>query len=116
MITDHGAEFYANKRDPEGESKHKFERFLQSEGVEHALTRFNHPQSNGKVERLVQTYKKHRFRYETLQDFQHWYNCIRPHRSLDYEDLETPDKAFWERLRPDLVGAFWNRVDQELNA
>ena len=116
VITDHGAEFYASRRNADGKSNHKFEKFLEAEGIEHILTKFNHPQSNGKVERLVQTYKSRRFRFDSLWEFQHWYNCVRPHRSLDYENLETPEKAFWSRLEGFIVGSFWNRVEQELMA
>ena len=116
VITDHGAEFCASKRDANGDSKHKFEKFLETEGIEHVLTKYNHPQSNGKLERLVQTYKQHRFRYESPAEFQLWYNCVRPHRSLDYENLETPEKAFWTRLQGFLVGSFWTRVERELIA
>ena len=29
----------------------------------------------------------------------HWYNDIRPHQSLDWDKIETPQKAFIRKLR-----------------
>ena len=99
VITDHGSEFYANKRDKDGNADHRFENFCKEEGIKQILCRYNHPQSNGKIEKWFDTYDKHRSDFETLDDFIHWYNCVRPHMSLDYKNLETPEQAFWERLR-----------------
>ena len=39
IITDHGAQFYANKRDKNGNAEHSFEQYLKSEGVKHILCR-----------------------------------------------------------------------------
>ena len=49
-ITDHGAQFYANKRDKDGKAEHGFEKFLEECGIKHILCRYKHPQTNGKVE------------------------------------------------------------------
>jgi len=51
----------------------------------------------------VLTYDKHRDDFETLDDFINWYNKIRPHMSLDYKNLETPEQAFWDRLQGHLL-------------
>ena len=80
IITDHGTQFYANKRDKEGRAEHAFEQYLKSQGVKHILCRYKHPQSNGKVERWFQEYKKHRKKFEAFEEFIHWYNN-RPHGS-----------------------------------
>ena len=108
IITDHGAQFYANKRDKEGEAEHSFEQYLKSQGVKHILCRYNHPQSNGKVERWFQEYKKHRGDFPTLEDFIIWYNN-RPHGS---HDLQTPEEVFWQRLQAHLIGGFFKWVER----
>ena len=99
IITDHGTQFWASRRNPKtGNAEHLFEMFLATQGIKHLLCRIKHPQSNGKVERWFQEYKKHRNRYKTLKEFIDWYNN-RPHGSLD---LNTPEQIFWQRLKPDL--------------
>ena len=104
IITDHGTQFYANKRDKEGNAEHSFEQYLKFQGVKHILCRYNHPQSNGKVERWFQEYKKHRGDFPTLEDFICWYNN-RPHGS---HDLQTPEQVFWQRAQAHLLGVFSN--------
>ena len=97
VITDHGSQFYANKRDTDGNAAHQFEEFCKMRGIKHILIKYNHPQSNGKIERWFQEYKRKRKDYETFEDFIYWYNDIRPHRSLDWDNLETPNKAFYRK-------------------
>ena len=53
IITDHGTQFWASRRTPEGQTQHSFEMFLQEQNVKHILCRVKHPQSNGKVERWL---------------------------------------------------------------
>ncbi|MBU4071027.1 MAG: DDE-type integrase/transposase/recombinase [Candidatus Thermoplasmatota archaeon] len=116
VITDHGSEFYANTRDKNGNADHQFENFCRDSGIKQILCRYNHPQSNGKIEKWFDTYDKHRSEFETLEDYIHWYNEVRPHMSLDYKNLETPEQAFWERLRGYLVGAFMEYCEREMEA
>ena len=113
IISDHGAEFYANKRDEDGNAEHRFEIFCRVNGIKQILCRYNHPQSNGKIEKWFDTYDRHRPDFETLDEFIHWYNCVRPHMSLDYKNLETPEQAFWERLRGYVLGAFMDYCERE---
>ena len=106
IITDHGTQFWASRRAPKGQTQHSFEMFLQEQNVKHILCRIKHPQSNGKVERWFQEYKKHRKSFKTFNEFVDWYNR-RPHGSLD---LDTPEQTFWQRLQPFVLGRFleWN--------
>ena len=99
VITDHGAEFYANTRDKHGEADHTFEQYLADHGIKHTLCAVGRPQSNGKIERFFQTYDKQRWRFESLDAFVDYYNYQRPHQSLLYDELETPAEAF-VRLLP----------------
>jgi putative transposase len=96
-ITDHGCQFYANKRDKEGEADHAYEQFLAEQGIRQILCRYKHPQSNGKIERWFGTYEKHRKRFKTFEEFVEWYNN-RPHGSLNLRRAETPEIAFWRKL------------------
>lgn len=114
VITDHGSEFYANKRDKDGNADHRFENFCKENGIRQALCRYSHPQTNGKIEKWFDTYDKHRGDFGTLGDFIHWYNKIRPHMSLDYKNLETPEQAFWDRLQGHLLGVFMEYCEKEL--
>lgn len=96
-ITDHGTQYFANKRDKEGNAEHAFETFLKEHNIKPVLCRYKHPQSNGKIERWWGIYETHRKRFNTFQDFVNWYNN-RPHGSLNLRRAETPEQAFWHRL------------------
>jgi transposase InsO family protein len=98
VITDHGSAFYAQQRGDE-ESNHEFETYLAQNRIEHTLCAVGQPQSNGKIERFFQTYDKQRWRFGTLDEFLTFYNQERPHMSLNWDELETPDDAF-DRLLP----------------
>ncbi|HZX45623.1 MAG TPA: DDE-type integrase/transposase/recombinase [Candidatus Nanoarchaeia archaeon] len=93
-ISDHGAQFVANNTD--GNSR--FKEYLDSKGINQILCRIKHPQSNGKVEKWFETYDKHRHAFKSLEEFCHWYNEMRPHRSLKFEILETPQEAFIRKM------------------
>lgn len=69
IITDHGSEFYANRRDEEGNADHSFEQCLVENDIQHTLCAVGRPQSNGKIERSFQTYEKHRWWFDSLQEF-----------------------------------------------
>ena len=108
VITDHGSQFYATKRDWNGEAEHGFEMYCKERGIQHILGKYNHPQTNGKIERWFQVYESFRGKYELFDEFIAWYNQIRPHRSLDWSVFETPEKAFYRKAR----GHFMRNCDQ----
>ena len=114
VITDHGQEFYANVRKRDGTADHSFEMFCQEEGIRHILCRYNHPQSNGKVEKWFHTYQLYRHEFETFDDLVVWYNTARPHSSLDEDRLETPEMAFYRKLEDIIVGNYGRMMDREL--
>jgi putative transposase len=93
-ITDHGTQFTKD-----GEKNSRFEDFLKRKGIRHILCRIKHPQSNGKSEKFNDLYKNQRHGFKTKEAFMAWYNDDRPHRSLNYEELETPSQAFIRKLR-----------------
>ena len=95
-ITDHGSQYTENKGNA-GSSI--FEQFLLENDMKHILCRVKHPQSNGKVEKLLHLYERHRDSFGSKEEFVHWYNNVRPHMSLDLSRLETPWRAFLRKRR-----------------
>ncbi len=93
VITDHGTQFTSNN-----DGEHRFAAFLNQHKIKHILCRVKHPQSNGKAERWFATYEQHRHAFTSIEALLHWYNAVRPHRSLDWEHLETPTQAFKRKL------------------
>jgi len=114
VITDHGAEFYASKRDKKGKAKHRFEEFCRAKGIKYVLCKYNHPQSNGKIEKWIHTYKRFREEFSSLEEFLNWYNHIRPHMSLDWRKLETPAERFYASLQPFILGKFMSWAEKEV--
>ncbi|MCD6369955.1 MAG: hypothetical protein J7L63_00440, partial [Thermoplasmata archaeon] len=65
----------------------------------------------GIIERFFQTYAKHRHAFSTKDEFLHWYNCVRPHMSLNLDVLETPEKAFYRKAQDIMPGNFLRLVE-----
>ncbi len=101
IISDHGSQFYANKRDKYGRADHAFESFLRENGIQHILCGVNHPQTNGKQEKFHDFYKNHRARFESLDKMVFWYNN-RPHGALNLRRAETPNEAFINKMPPEV--------------
>jgi transposase InsO family protein len=101
-LTDNGLVFTTRFRG----AANAFEIELRNRGVEQKNGRPNHPQTQGKVERLNQTLKRWltaRPRATTrpelqtqLDEFTTYYNTQRPHRSLD---KRTPAEAYHARAK-----------------
>ncbi len=51
ILTDRGAQFYANKSEVKKKGISKFEMRLAELGIKHIRARVGHPQTNGKIER-----------------------------------------------------------------
>ena len=96
-ISDHGSQFISNVG---GDSK--FKEFLDDNGVQQILCRIKHPQSNGKVEKFFDLYQNKRSLFKTKDEFIAWYNKIRPHSSLNFEILETPQQAFIRKMKSEV--------------
>jgi len=117
VLTDRGTQFYANKRDKNGNADSRFEEFLEKNKIKHIKARVKHPQTNGKLEKWNDTYERNRFRFDNFDNFMNWYNTVRFHESLDTKwFLQTPDIAFWSRLPEGCkLGMFLNLMETELN-
>ena len=96
-ISDHGSQFISNIG---GDSR--FKEFLDSNGIKQILCRIKHPQSNGKVEKFFDLYQNKRILFKTKEEFIKWYNEVRPHRSLNFEVLETPQQAFVRKMKAEV--------------
>jgi len=96
-ISDHGSQFISNL-----DGKSRFKEFLKKNKIKQILCRIKHPQSNGKIEKWFGIYDKHRHAFNSIKEFLTWYNEIRPHRSLRFEALETPNQAFLRKKKAEV--------------
>jgi len=111
VIIDHGTQFYPNKRNKKGKAKHRFIEYCEKMNIKVIVCQYHHPQTNGKVERFLYTYQRFRHKFKTLEDFLTWYNSVRPHMSLDFEALETPEKALYRKAQDIILGNFWKLIE-----
>ena len=92
LMSDHGSQFCSNE-----ERTFVFTEHLKAKGVEHILARIKHPQSNGKLERLVLTMRGLIKFKGCIEEAVKFYNENRPHMSLENGHLRTPLQAFNEK-------------------
>ena len=91
VLTDNGVQFTARKQDV-WDIQHIFDRVCDENGIEHRLTKVNHPWTNGQVERMNRTIKEatvKRYHYGShdqfrshLTDFVGAYNYARRLKTL----------------------------------
>jgi len=93
IMSDHGTQFCAND-----DKVYLFTEHLKSKGVKHIRARVKHPQSNGKLERLVFTIKRLLDRGLSLDESVKFYNEKRFHMSLENGHLRTPLQAFNDKM------------------
>jgi len=89
VLSDNGSQFLE-----------QFDNELDKHNIKHIHSRVKHPQTTGKVERFNQTYKKHRSKFGSLDEFKEWYNEERMHMSLNMRYAETPSQAFIRKMEP----------------
>ena len=96
VLTDNGIQFTDLPRNRDGWTAryrvHRFDQICRANGIEHRLTKPNHPWTNGQVERMNRTIKEatvNRYHYEThdqlrqhLADFVTAYNFARRLKTL----------------------------------
>lgn len=99
ILTDRGAQFYYNPTDRTGTTQ--FQDELKDNGIKHIVGRVNHPQTNGKVERVFETIKQKMKHFDNdLDKTIIWYNEVRPHMSLN---LSTPKEAYSKKINPKIL-------------
>ncbi len=69
VLTDRGTQFYVNKRNEKGEGENKFGAYLKENNIKHIVSRVNHPQTNGKLEKWFDLYDKRRNDFKTFEEF-----------------------------------------------
>ncbi len=67
ILTDHGTQFVAAKS--REKAKHKFKDFLAENGIRHIVARINHPQTNGKIERLFGLMEQRLHLFDSVEEF-----------------------------------------------
>ena len=111
LNTDRGSQFYISTREGQQKVEGRFQAYLKERGIRHIPSRRRNPQTNGKMERWVQEYKRHRDRFGSPEEFTEWYNN-RLHGALDLDNAETPNEAFLRKLRPEaLLGTFFRNFE-----
>lgn len=73
------------------------------------MGRVNHPQTNGKVERLYRTVEERLAWFDgDLEALFAWYNTKKPHLSLSHDGrrYDTPQEAFWYKMGPERLLAY----------
>lgn len=98
VLTDRGAQFYASEGERKEKGASRFETFLAEKGIKHILCRVSHLQTNGKLERFYGVYDQKKHQFTSIDEYVEWHNTIKPHLSLDFENLETPIQAFHRKL------------------
>ena len=81
----HGSEFGAHRIHDDVSWSGAFKDHLERYGIKLILARIKHPQTNGKLERFFEEYKRHRSAFSSLGEFINWYND-RPHGSLNFPE------------------------------
>lgn len=87
VMTDHGTSYYNNTPDHKGILQlNAYQVALQAMGIKHYLARIQRPQTNGKIERWFETYKREygTGSFSNLKDYITHYNNERLHMSLGY--------------------------------
>lgn len=111
-LTDHGAQFGMNSQDSSA-----FRTYLTACGVQHLQGRVNHPQTQGKIERVWRTLRCELLnRLDTLspdtwplalETWRQQYNDLRPHESLGDE---PPASRYHASTRPYVPPDRWAPV------
>ena len=89
LITDQGPQFISDL----------LKEFCRANNIKQIFGRINHPQTNGKIERWYGLYRQKRHMFSSLREFVYWYNHVKPHLSLNFEELETPAQAFRRKFK-----------------
>ncbi len=100
IVDDRGSTFYAVEAEARVKGLTVFELYLMNHHIEQILAGVKHPQTNGKLEKLFDILENGLERgFFPMERCIEWYNCIRPHGSLDLERAETPVQAYYRKMK-----------------
>jgi transposase InsO family protein len=95
LNSDHGSQFVASKTNKKGEANHEFQDTLEELGIVFVPSKVRHPQTNGKCEKFFHILDtEFDDRFDTIEQFIHYYNYKRSSEALDYL---TPNEAYEAR-------------------
>ena len=109
IMTDRGAQSYANASEAKKKGASVFEKRLVELGIRQILAGVRHPQTNGRLERLHVEIQRKLPEFAAIMMrksdpanlFMEWYNHRRPHMSLGADgENETPTQAFAHKMPP----------------
>jgi len=80
--------------------------------VRHIVGRVNHPQTNGKIERFFRLMEQKLRLFDSIDELVSRYNYVKPHMTLNFDELETPYQAFLRKLALERVLSYsWRWFD-----
>lgn len=98
ILTDRGSQFYANESEYKEKGITEFEDYLIRNDIRHILARVSHPQTNGKLERFYGEVERKLHLFKSVDELTNWWNNIKPHMSLNFDELETPSQAYIRKV------------------
>ena len=98
IMTDHGSQFYSNESKSCQKGPSQYEQELVRLGIQQIMSGVRHPQTNGKTERFHGELQYRLHRFKGVDELVRWYNYEKPHRSLNWDNLETPARAFKRKM------------------
>jgi putative transposase len=113
ILNDRGTQFYAVEADDRLKGLTVFEKYLIENEIRQILSRVNHPQTNGKIERFFKTVDDKRGFFKDIDELMQWYNTKRPHMSLNLDIIETPYQAYLRKM-PDKEGIITDEESGEI--
>lgn len=97
--SDHGSVYTSNDREGCKKGESQVEKAIKTAGIQQIFAKVKHPQSNGKMEKLIDTVKILWRKTGSFEKSVKLYNYKRPHRSLTDSKLRTPYQAFLDKMR-----------------
>jgi putative transposase len=98
ILTDRGTQFYATESEYKEKGITEFEEYLVNNDIRHILARVSHPQTNGKLERFYGEVERKLHLFKSVDELIDWWNNVKPHMSLNFNDLETPSQAYIRKM------------------
>ena len=112
ILTDNGIQFtYRLLAKPPENKVHPFDKICGEYGIEHRLTKFKHPWTNGQVERMNRTIKEHtvkKYHYDTVDQLKkHLHSFLKAYnyaQKLKFLKFKTPMEIIltWFDQKPNL--------------
>lgn len=101
LHSDHGSPFTSNDKEGCKRGESWYEQEVKKLGIQQIYARIKHPQSNGKMEKLVHTIKTLWKKTGSFEKAVKHYNYKKPHWSLKTPEgkLRTPHQAFLDKMR-----------------